>query len=134
MHDAAPGRHPLDAAGAEQPRVALVVGVAHAAGEHVGHRFEAAVRMIREAGDVVARVVGSELIEQQKRIERVEKLRADDARHADTGTVARRLSANLARDLSHLGARISARDRHGHSLIIAKLLRGRHDGPRQGIA
>ena len=72
MNDAAARRHPLHAAGAEQARVALVVAVAHAAGEHVGDGLEAAMRVIRKARDVVVGIVGAELVEQQERIERVE--------------------------------------------------------------
>ena len=57
--------------GVEQAVVALVVAVAHAPGEHVGHGLEAAMRMIGEAGDVVVGVVGAELVEHQERIEMV---------------------------------------------------------------
>ena len=42
---------------------------AHGAGEHVGDRLDAAVRMPREAGEVVVRVVVAEVVEQQERIE-----------------------------------------------------------------
>jgi EAL domain-containing protein (putative c-di-GMP-specific phosphodiesterase class I) len=36
---------------------------------HVGHGFEAAVRMIREAADVVFRIIGAERIEHQERVQ-----------------------------------------------------------------
>ncbi len=67
-----PGGHPLHAAGAEQARVALIVAVPHAAREHVGDGLEAAMRMVREAREVVVGIVGAELVEQQERIERIE--------------------------------------------------------------
>src|SRR6266446_5772911 len=69
VDDAAPGRHPLHAAAGELAAVAEVVLVAHVAVEHVGHGLEATVRMRRETGDVVGRVVGRELVEHEKGIE-----------------------------------------------------------------
>ena len=63
MDHAAPGGHPLHAAGAEIADIAEMVAVLHAAIEHVGDGLEAAVRVGRKAGDVVARIVGAELVE-----------------------------------------------------------------------
>src|SRR5439155_1399435 len=56
-------------AAGELATVAEMVLVAHVALEHVGHRLEAAVRMRREAGDVVRRIVGRELVEHEKGVE-----------------------------------------------------------------
>ena len=69
MDHAAPGGHPLHAAVAEQALVARAVAVAHAAGKHVGDGLEAAMRMVRKAGDVVVRVVAAERVQHQERIE-----------------------------------------------------------------
>src|SRR5207248_6065160 len=66
---AAPGRHPLHAAVLQQTLVARAVAMAHAAGDHVRDGLEAAMRMVGEAADIVLRVVGTERIEHQKRIE-----------------------------------------------------------------
>src|SRR5579862_1152633 len=77
MHEPASRGHPLDASGREHPLIAVVIAVAHAPIEHVGHRLEAAVRVVREAGDIVLRPVGAELIEHEKRIE-VRQLRLPD--------------------------------------------------------
>ena len=69
MQDAAAGRHPLHVAGAERAAVAEAVAVVDRAGEHVGDGLDAAMRMPREAGEVVVRVVVAEIVEQQERIE-----------------------------------------------------------------
>ena len=37
MQDTAPGSHPLRAAGTQQARIALIVAMPHAAGQHIGH-------------------------------------------------------------------------------------------------
>ena len=78
------------------PRPALVAGVvavAHAAVEHVGHGLEAAVRVFRKAGEVVARPVRAELVEHQEGIQPVELPGADHARELDPGAVAGGLAA-----------------------------------------
>jgi hypothetical protein len=80
VHDAARGAHPLQAGRAEIAFVDVVVFVFHPAGEHVGHRFEPTVRVRREAGNVVARLVGAELVEHQERIERARACRASNTR------------------------------------------------------
>jgi hypothetical protein len=90
MHDAAAGGHPLHAAGPEQAGIALVVAMAHAAREHVGHGLEAAMRMIGKAGDVVGALVGAELVEHQERVEIGQRLAADHAIELHAGAVAGR--------------------------------------------
>lgn len=69
VDDAVGGGHPLYAAGLEQAAIAEVVFVAHTPFEHVGHGLEAAVRVRREASDIVVRVLGIELVEHQERVE-----------------------------------------------------------------
>ncbi len=91
---AATSRHPLHAAGAEQAFVAGGVAVPHAAVEHVGHGLEAAVRMVGEAGDVVAGVVGAEGIEHQERVEPALQVLREHAGELDAGTVARGLAGD----------------------------------------
>ena len=49
--------------------VAEAVAVLDRAGEHVGDRLDAAVRVPREAGEVVGRALVAEIVEQQERIE-----------------------------------------------------------------
>jgi uncharacterized ferritin-like protein (DUF455 family) len=66
---AAPGRHPLHAAVRDQAFVAGTVAVAHAPLDHVGNGLEAAVRVLREACDIVARLVAAEGVEHQERVE-----------------------------------------------------------------
>jgi hypothetical protein len=67
VHDAAAGGHPLHVAGAERAAVAEAVAVLDRAGEHVGDRLDAAMRMPREPGEVVVRIVVAEVVEQQER-------------------------------------------------------------------
>jgi hypothetical protein len=68
VDDATRGRHPLHVAGPQVAAIASAVLVAHPAVEHVGDRLEAAVRMGREPGEVIVRVVGEELVEHQERV------------------------------------------------------------------
>ena len=69
MEDAAARGHPLHVAGAEAAAVAEAVAVLDGAGEHVGDRLDAAVRMPRKPGEVVLGIVVAEVVEQQERIE-----------------------------------------------------------------
>ena len=69
MEDAAAGRHPLHVAGAEAAAIAEAVAVFDRAGQHVGDRLDAAMRMPREPGEIFVRMVVAEVVEQQKRIE-----------------------------------------------------------------
>ncbi len=108
MHDATASGHPLHAAGAQQPAVALVVTMAHAARKHVGHRLEAAMRVIREAGQIIVRVVRTKLVEHQERIDVRQHRRADQTRQADTRPITGRRAAH------HLG---------NAALVTAVLLR-----------
>ncbi len=94
MDDAAPGRHPLHAAGDQLAPVADVILMAHGAGQHVGHGLEAPVRMIGEAGEVVVGPVRLELVEQEERVEMIEILGADHARETHAGAVGRRLPSD----------------------------------------
>ena len=61
--------------------------MAHAPVEHVGDGLEAAVRVVREAGDVVLRPVGAELVQHQEGVEFHQLRRADHARQLDAGAV-----------------------------------------------
>ena len=69
VKDAAAGGHPLHVSRAEAAAIAQAVAVVHAAGEDVGDGFDPAVRMPREAGEIVVRVLVPKIIEQQERIE-----------------------------------------------------------------
>ena len=62
VQNAAAGGHPLDIAGAEAALVAEAVAVFYGAGQNVGDRLDAAVRMPGEAGAVVVRVIVAEII------------------------------------------------------------------------
>ena len=68
MKDAAAGGHPLNVAGAEAAAVAETVAVFDRAGEHVGDRLDAAMRMPREPGEIVVGTIVAKVVEQQKRV------------------------------------------------------------------
>jgi hypothetical protein len=55
--------HPLNAPGNQISLVTDMVPMFHASGEHIGHSFESAMRVVRESGDVVTGLIGLELIE-----------------------------------------------------------------------
>ena len=72
--------------------MAFVVAMAHAAGEHIGHGLEAAMRMIGKAADIVGAIFRAKLVEQQKRVEFAHAAIADDAVELHAGAVAGRLA------------------------------------------
>src|SRR5581483_6598140 len=78
---------PLHAARLEVAFVAEVVLVQHVAVEDVGHRLEAAMRMRRKAGDVVARVLRGKLVEHQERVQARELRLAEAAAQLHAGAV-----------------------------------------------
>jgi hypothetical protein len=69
VQDAAAGCHPLHIAGRHLAFVTEAIAVLHGTREHVGDRFDSAMRMPGESRQIVFRVVVTEVIEQQKRIE-----------------------------------------------------------------
>ena len=69
MHDAAARGHPLHVAGAEHALVAEAVAVIDLAGQDIGDRLDAAMRMPGEAGLVLVGIVVAEIVQQQERIE-----------------------------------------------------------------
>src|SRR5262249_31399419 len=69
MEDAAASGHPLHVTHRHPALVAQAIAVLHRAGEHVRDRLDATVRMPREAGEVIARVLVPEIVEQQEGIE-----------------------------------------------------------------
>ena len=73
VHDAAPGRHPLHVARRDRAAVPGGVLVLELSLEHVGHRLEAAVRMVGRAHGLARAVVGRpHLVEEQEGIDEVE--------------------------------------------------------------
>ena len=92
--------------------MALVVAVAHAPGDHIGHRLEAAMGMVGKSRDVVRRIVRAELVQHQEGIDRVELGRADDAVEFHASAVARGRAAGYACDRPWPG------DRAIHALLL----------------
>ncbi|SST11330.1 Uncharacterised protein [Acinetobacter baumannii] len=103
------GGHPLYAAGLEQAAIAEVVFVAHTPFEHVGHGLEAAVRVRRETGDIVIRVLGIELVEHQERVEAFRGRAADHAGQADAGAIGGGVAGMQFEDITVAG--------HGNLLV-----------------
>jgi hypothetical protein len=97
MDDAAPRRHPLHAAGIETARMTLIVAMAHAARQHIGHGLEAAMRMLGKAGDVIGGIVRAEFVQHQEWIDVIELRRADEAVELHPRAVADRNATHDAR-------------------------------------
>jgi hypothetical protein len=75
--------------------------VLHAAVEHDGHGFEAAVRMLRETRNPGLRIIGSELIEHQKRIDHVQGSTADHSLEFHAGAIGGRHAGDFLAYISH---------------------------------
>ena len=86
----------------QQALVPGVVAMAHAARDHVRHRLEAAMRMVRKAADVVLRIVGAERVEHQERIEPALQRLRQHARELHARAVGRRLAGDHALDRARL--------------------------------
>ena len=69
VQDAAAGRHPLHVARAKAAAIPEAVAVIDGARKDVGDRLDPAMRMPREAGEVVIRAVVAEIVEQEERVE-----------------------------------------------------------------
>jgi hypothetical protein len=104
MDDAASGRHPLHVPRLDHAFVADRIAVLHASLEHDGDGLEAAMRMVREAGDPRLRIVGAELIEHEERIDRIKLRRADHALELDAGAVGGGHACYGLRNVSHWGS------------------------------
>src|SRR5690606_34345467 len=75
----------------------------HVPFEHVGDGLEAAVRVRREAGDVVVGILRAELVEHQVGIEALQVGAADDPGQAHAGAVRGRLTGMDGENGSQLG-------------------------------
>src|SRR5258705_10339948 len=69
MYNRATRRNQLNTAAAQHATMAEVVLVTNVALEHVGDGLKAAVRVRREAGDIIVRIVRWEFIQHQEGIE-----------------------------------------------------------------
>ena len=103
MHDAAPGRHPLHIAGPEPAAVAGGILVLHLAVEHIGHRLEAAVRMVRRAEGLARRVVDRpHLVEQQERVGVAQSLARKWTAHDEPAALALAMRGDDFHDLTRV--------------------------------
>ena len=87
MHDAAAGRHPLHVARAEHALVAEAVAVIDLAGQDIGDRLDAAMRMPGKAGLVLVGIVVAEIVQQQERIELLGVAEAEGAAQMHAGAL-----------------------------------------------
>jgi hypothetical protein len=69
VDDAAAGRHPLGAATLEFATMAEMIFVQHVAHQHVGHGFEATMRMSGKAGEIVVGIVRGKLVQHEEWID-----------------------------------------------------------------
>lgn len=98
MQDAAAGGHPLQVARAQHALVAQAVAMLDGAGQHIGDRLDAAMRMPREAADVVHRLVVAEIIHHQEGVGHRRIAEAEDAVQLDAGAFHGRRGAALMLD------------------------------------
>ena len=87
MEDAAPGGHPLHVAGFKIAAIAEAVAVLDAAGQHIGDRLDAAMRMPRKAGAIIVGPVVAKIVEQEERIELARLAEAEGAAQFDAGSL-----------------------------------------------
>jgi len=114
MDDPAAGRHPLDVAGAEQAAIAEAVAMLDGAGENIGDRLDAAVRMPRKAADIFGRIVVAEIVHHQERIGHRRISEAEDAMQLHAGAFhGRRCGTHM----------LYGTDRHG---ILSKVQLGQN--------
>jgi hypothetical protein len=131
VEDPAARGHPLDVAGPELPRVPEAVAVEDRPREHVRDGLDSAMRVPREAGDVVGRPLVAEIVEQQKRIGLVRLPEAERAAQLDARALEGRngLDDSLHGTDGHgmtssIGSAIGRRSRSGCAC--------RPGGPRDG--
>src|SRR5262249_9105415 len=106
VDDAAPRRHPLDLAGPDDALVAEAVPVLDVAVEDVGDGLDAPVRVPGEPLPVVVGVLGSEVVEQQERVELRNRVEAERASQVDARPLEGRLALpDLLYGAEHVGRR-----------------------------
>ena len=103
VQNAVSGRHPLHVAGVDRSGVADAVFMRHRALDHVGDRFDAAVRVPGEAGDEIRRFFAAEVVQQQEGIEQARLVKAKCALQAHAGAFHGWRGANDALDRSVFG-------------------------------
>ena len=102
MHDTPAGGHPLHVAGLDGAGV--TDGVPHPPLKHHRHGFKAAVGMVGEAGDPRLRVIGTELVQHQKRVKQLQRGSANRPFKSDASAVGSGIAGTLVDDASRRGA------------------------------
>src|SRR4030095_3856416 len=98
MKNAAACGHPLDVSGAEAAAVAQAVAVLDGAGQHVGDRLDAAMRMPRKAGEVIRGHIVPEVVEQEERVEIGRLAKAEGASQVNACALERGLGSDQLLD------------------------------------
>src|SRR5205807_9462676 len=75
----------------ETAAIAKAVAVSHGASQHVRDCLDAAMRVPRKSGEIVARIVIAKVVEQQERIEFGRVAKSERALELDAGAFERRL-------------------------------------------
>jgi len=68
MNNPAAGRHPLNIAGSNDTAISDAVPVFDSTRKNVGDGFDATVGVPREAGQIIFRLIVSEIVQEEKRI------------------------------------------------------------------
>ena len=88
VNHATPGCHPLHTTTFQHGFIPQMVTVAHAPIQHIGNGFKTAVRVGREAGNVIIRIIREEIIQHQKGIDAVMRRASQTAQQTHTGAIA----------------------------------------------
>src|SRR5213595_60027 len=120
VDDAAAGGHPLHVPRRDDAAVPEAVPVLHVAGEDVRDRLDAAVRVPGEPADVLGRVVRTEVVEEEERVELRYLVVAEHALQADAGALDGRFCLPDLLDPADVGHR---------RLLRTRLPRRYHDRP-----
>ncbi len=93
VQDAAPGGHQLQRPRPQDAPVAQTVAMLDRAGQHIGDRLDPPVRVPGEPGQVIARPVAAEIVEQQERVSLGRVLAPEGAVQVNAGAFQRGLGA-----------------------------------------
>src|SRR5262245_50778692 len=85
MNDPATGGHPLDIASRNRAGIPHAVAMLNRSSEHIGYRFDAAMRVPRESGEVIIGNIVPEIVQQQEWIKVGSVAESESAAQMDTG-------------------------------------------------
>src|SRR5215208_6807367 len=101
MHDAAAGGHPLNIARGERSPIPEAVAMVDRSCQHIGDRFDSAMRMPRKSSPIIGGIFIAEIIEEQEWVEVSGIAETEGAVQLHSGTFHRGLRFDDAFDRSY---------------------------------